>query len=225
METWQEYSQVRSMKSSGWQIIINFSNRYKLHLFYGLALARMFHEMVWAILLSLKSHMCLLSSVEFRECGAGMIVCDFCTLSWSRFLLDLHTLQRCCLCAWPWLGRWLKFGGSCCWVGMHVLSAVAFLAVVTHGCVTVHVRIQYAVVVVVYDLFRICSCSCSLSCWCFCWRAWGFSGSICFLRIKESLTGVCADLFTEWRVIPEDLFPFLVFLLFVVVGSYWMVYW
>ena len=35
------------------------------------------------------------------------------------------------------------------------LSAVAFLAVVTHGCVTVNARIQYALVVVVYDLFRI----------------------------------------------------------------------
>ena len=35
------------------------------------------------------------------------------------------------------------------------LSAVAFLAVVTHSCVTVNARIQYALVVVVYGLFRI----------------------------------------------------------------------
>ena len=35
------------------------------------------------------------------------------------------------------------------------LSAVAFLAVVTHGCVLVNARIQYALTVVVYDLFRI----------------------------------------------------------------------
>ena len=69
LETWQEYSQVRSVKRSGWQIIINFSNRYKLHLLYGLALAGMFHELVWAMLLSLKSQMRLLSSVEFLECA------------------------------------------------------------------------------------------------------------------------------------------------------------
>ena len=35
------------------------------------------------------------------------------------------------------------------------LSAVAFLAVVTHGSVTVNARIQYAHVVVVYDLFGV----------------------------------------------------------------------
>ena len=35
------------------------------------------------------------------------------------------------------------------------LSAVAFLAVVTHGCVTNNARIQYALAVVVCDLFRI----------------------------------------------------------------------
>ena len=34
------------------------------------------------------------------------------------------------------------------------LSTVAFLAVVTHGCVTVNARIQYTLVVVVYDRFR-----------------------------------------------------------------------
>ena len=33
------------------------------------------------------------------------------------------------------------------------LLAVAFLTVVTHGCVTVRVRIQCALVVVIYDLF------------------------------------------------------------------------
>ena len=43
------------------QIIINYSNRHKLHLslalLYGLALARMFHETVRAMLSSLKFHM------------------------------------------------------------------------------------------------------------------------------------------------------------------------
>ena len=34
-------------------------------------------------------------------------------------------------------------------------SAVAFLAVVTHGCVTVNVKIQDVLVVVVYDSSRI----------------------------------------------------------------------
>ena len=34
-------------------------------------------------------------------------------------------------------------------------SAVAFLAVVTHGCVTVNVKIQDVLVVVVYDPSRI----------------------------------------------------------------------
>ena len=35
------------------------------------------------------------------------------------------------------------------------LLALAFLAVVTHGCVTVNAKIQYVLVVVVSDLFRI----------------------------------------------------------------------
>lgn len=35
------------------------------------------------------------------------------------------------------------------------LSADAFLAVVIHGCVTDGVRFQCALVVVVYDLFRV----------------------------------------------------------------------
>ena len=35
------------------------------------------------------------------------------------------------------------------------LSAVAFLALVIHGCVTDGVRFQCALVVVVYDLFRV----------------------------------------------------------------------
>ena len=38
---------------------------------------------------------------------------------------------------------------------VEVLSAVAFLPVVIHGCVTVNARIQYALVVVVRVLFRI----------------------------------------------------------------------
>ena len=35
------------------------------------------------------------------------------------------------------------------------LLALAFLAVVTHGCITVNTKIQYVLVVVVSDLFRI----------------------------------------------------------------------
>ena len=40
---------------------------------------------------------------------------------------------------------------------MNVFSAVAFLAFVIHGCVTDHdgVRFQCALIVVVYDLFRV----------------------------------------------------------------------
>ena len=42
-------------------------------------------------------------------------------------------------------------------------SAVAFLAVFTNSCVAVNVRIQYAVVVVVYDLFHIVHTSVTIS--------------------------------------------------------------
>ena len=35
------------------------------------------------------------------------------------------------------------------------MFSVAFLAVITHGCVTVNAKIQYALVMVVSDLFRI----------------------------------------------------------------------
>ena len=61
-----------SVERSGWRIIMNFYNRHKLHLLlallYGLALAKMFHEMVWLMLLSFKVQMCLLSSAVSRVC-------------------------------------------------------------------------------------------------------------------------------------------------------------
>lgn len=61
-----------SVERSGWRIIMNFYNRHKLHLLlallYGFAPAKMFHEMVWSMLLSFKVQMCLLSSVVSRVC-------------------------------------------------------------------------------------------------------------------------------------------------------------
>ena len=57
------------LANSGWYMIKYFSKVHKLHflvfLEYGVALASIFHEMVYSWLLSFKAQRCLLSSVVF----------------------------------------------------------------------------------------------------------------------------------------------------------------
>lgn len=60
-----------SVERSSWQIVTNFSSKQRLHrllaVLYALALVKMLHEVMCAMLLSFKVQMCLSSSTNTFE--------------------------------------------------------------------------------------------------------------------------------------------------------------